>query len=398
MIVTINKFMLIVLAGMVGVIAGCGGGNTVDTPVTTRVAGTASKGIIFPGVVKIFAVDAAGNTATIPLHSGATDSKGQFDIDIGAYSGSVIIEVTGTYTDEATAPAQVVIDSTRPMRAAIDAASTSIPKRIAVTPLTDLAYSLALAGGPLTRQNIVAANAHVAEIFKISDITAIEPVQPNAAVLGTASIEQQGYTLALATISQMANNSNPGVPAAFSQIATLLISFLQDMSASAAAGLDPMRTAAFASALGTITSPTGTLPGFGNASATLSNVGSGTLRLTLTSGTPQGSLIGGVSGTIIFPAGTYIRNNPANGSVLSSLFNATGAGASSSSLATAFFSSSSLNFGVLIPSGFAGGDFATILVDVISGTPTSKSFTLGIGNLKVIDVNGTTLNVPISLK
>lgn len=396
MIVAFKKIMLIALAGMMGVIAGCGGGgNTIDTPVSTRVAGTASKGIIFPGVVKVFAVDAVGNTATTPLQSGATDSKGQFDIDIGAYSGAVIIEVTGTYTDEANAPAQVVIDSTRPMRAAIDAVSALIPKRIAVTPLTDLAYSLALAGGPLTRLNIGAANAHVAEIFKISDITAIEPVQPNAAVLGSASIEQQVYTLALATISQMANNSNPGVPAAFSQIATLLISFLQDMSLSAAAGLDPMRTAAFASALGTITSPTGTLPGFGNAVATLSNVGSGTFRLTLTSGTvPQGSLIGGVSGSIIFPAGTYIRNNPPDGSVLSSLFNATGTGVSS--LATAFYSSNSLNFGVLMPSGFAGGDFATILIDVISGTPTSTSFTLG--NLKVIDVNGTTMNVPILLK
>src|SRR5512133_1883666 len=119
MIDTMKKAVLVILAGMLATLAGCGGGGSTP-PASTTVAGTASKGIIYPGSVSIYAVDGAGKKAATPLKTVPTDTNGQFNADIGVYSGPIVIEAIGTYTDEATA-AKVVIDSARPMRAAIDA-------------------------------------------------------------------------------------------------------------------------------------------------------------------------------------------------------------------------------------------------------------------------------------
>jgi hypothetical protein len=119
------------------------------------------------------------------------------------------------------------------------------------------------------------------------------------------------------------------------------------------------------------------------------------IKLTLSTGdTPNGVLIGGIQGTITLPTGSNVRVDPSNGDVLAGQFSLIGNAAAS--LSTTSFVAPAFTFGIINASGFSSGDLATLSVDVSSGSPTAASFFLG--NLKVIDVNGATLNISVSIK
>ena len=378
----VMKTVLAVLAiSILSLSGGCGGSSTITT-----VSGTASKGLLYPGSVNIFAVDAAGAKATSPLATVATDSSGKFSANIGTYSGTIVLEATGTYTDEAKG-ISVVIDSARPMKAAVGDISSGVARTVAVTPLTDLACSLA---GTLTAANITAANARISSLFKIADITTVEPVQPSAAVMLQASPGQQTYTLALATISQMAKAANPSAAAAFSQIASILTAIKADLDLSTTAGMGTVNKNAFNAALNVVTS--GSLSGFSTAAANLGAAGTRTLSLTLaTSGVPSGKLVGAVQASITLPAGASLRFDPVVSglypSVLSSLFVLNG----NIGMLQNGVNGQVMTFGIT-SSGFAGGDFATLVVDISSGTPTAADFVLS--GITILDNSNNPATIP----
>ena len=391
MLKVVKNLIVVAVAGMAGLMAGCGGGG--DTGATV-LNGTASKGIIYPGTVSIYAVN-SGEKSSTALITVQTDQNGKFTADLGQYSGAIVIEASGKYTDEASA-ATVTIDAANPLRAVInDARGATGRKRCAVTPLTDLAYSL-MAGAPLTNENIGTMNKRVADIFKITDITGTEPVRPDAAVLGASGVseEQRVYTIALATLSQMAKNANGGKPATFAQIKDILGSFKNDLAAAPNVGLVPANTSAFTNALATVTAPTSTLGGFAAVSSALQAVSRSEIRLTLATGTvPTGTLIGGIQGTITLPEGASIRTEGVPETVLSGQFIAP------KSLALAGYKAATrtVNYGLVYGSGFSGGDFATLLIDVQIGVPvTASDFTLSGSN--VIDTALRTMNIPIIAK
>lgn len=116
-----------------------------------------------------------------------------------------------------------------------------------------------------------------------------------------------------------------------------------------------------------------------------------TLTLTLaTSGVQNGVFIGGIQGKITLPAGTTIRLDPTQtGSVLPGLFTLTG-NAATSQLNVNTFVAPVFAFGILNTNGFTGGDFATLVVDVLSGAPAVADFT--ISNPSVIDTSSNTIN------
>src|SRR6185369_6066946 len=107
---------LTLLACFVGMLSGCGGGGggaggtvgggpTVPTVVTTKVAGTASKGLVKDGIVKFYAVTDGVKSPTPLVTNPAivqTGQDGKFSADLEHNSGPVVIEVSGKYTDEAT--------------------------------------------------------------------------------------------------------------------------------------------------------------------------------------------------------------------------------------------------------------------------------------------------------
>lgn len=119
-----------------------------------------------------------------------------------------------------------------------------------------------------------------------------------------------------------------------------------------------------------------------------------TLTLSASGTLPTGTQIGGIKGTIAFPAGTSMRTDPAkNGEILSGLMNTTGSAASS--LAVGKYASSSLTFAITNGNGFSTGDFATVLADVESGVPTAANFS--ITNVTVIDTNEVDISSLVSV-
>src|SRR6185369_6216943 len=69
-----SRIIIMVFTGMLGIMAGCGvdnGGGDVVTDATI-VTGTASKGILYPGTISIFAVY-SGVKSSAPLKTVQTD-------------------------------------------------------------------------------------------------------------------------------------------------------------------------------------------------------------------------------------------------------------------------------------------------------------------------------------
>ena len=339
-------------------LTGCGGGGSA----TTTVSGVASKGLIKNGVnnVKIYAVDATGAKGAL-LATASTGDKGDYAANLGNYKGSVLVEASGAYTDEATG-LTVTIAADKPLRAALYAAGTATA---AVTPLTELAVRKAQAAGALTGANIEAANAAVSTLFNV-DVVATRPVAPEAAALSDADAAQKKYTLALAALSQMANSNS--ADAVFS----VIDSFETDIQANSALTTTATQ---FVKALNDFT-----VNGNNNTGVTAStlpveliNVGARTAVVTLgISGTT--ATVYGVDVVVDLPSGVTVAAD-ANGAVAAPIITATGAAAGS--YASAKYTPASgavpgkLHIAVASGSGFAPGAFVTVACSVAEGaTPT----------------------------
>ncbi|TGU70231.1 hypothetical protein E4633_18705 [Geomonas terrae] len=195
------------VAALLMLTAACGGGGGGSK--STTVTGVAAAGVIKGGTVKVFAPYSSATEAD-KKQIGATATTdattGRYTVNLGSYTGPVIVEVFGSYTDEATNQT-ATIPSTAPLRAM--AVTTSGTVDIAVTPLTELAarQAVTLSGGPgkkVTAANIGTANAQVSDLFKVKDIIATQPLDAGAPLAGTA--DQKNYTLVLAALSQVGND------------------------------------------------------------------------------------------------------------------------------------------------------------------------------------------------
>lgn len=370
----IHRLIPALFAVSVALVSGCGGGGGGGggTPpvASTAVKGTASKGIIYPGTVKLYAVDANGVKGSAPLKTVSTNSDGTYTADLGSYSGALIVEVSGTYTDEAWKQ-PVTIDPATPLHAVVDAVNntTTNNRPIAVTPLTELAYSMMTS---FTTAQISAVNKQVSDLFKVDDIIAVEPVAPASAAMGASgvTVSQQAYTLVLAAISQMAMDANANgsaTSASFSQIAALLNSFKQDITSPDACLLTKNITA-FSAALATIESEP-ELSGFTEAGYKLADVGSISAKLTLrVTNVPTGVQLGSLKVTLSLPTGVSIRTGT-SGQVVPGLITPAGAAAGGTALVTGYYqaASNSLVISLVSTAGFGAGDCATVTFDVTNG-------------------------------
>ncbi len=174
-----------------------GGGDTAKT-----ISGVASKGPISGGTVTVYSLNPDGSKGN-SLGSGTTKSGGAYSVDIGTYTGDVLIEVTGgTYTDEATG-------STQPnpgLRAALAGVTGNVS--VAVTPLTEIAVQYAeTLSGTLTKANIEKANSLVSAIVGI-DIINTMPGDVTSQSSSTAKEEEKTYGLMLASFSQMVTDGS----------------------------------------------------------------------------------------------------------------------------------------------------------------------------------------------
>ena len=204
---------LTLLIGSMSLLYGCGGGgSSATTPGGTTgangmISGKAVKGPISGGTVTAYAI--TNGTMGMQLASGTTDSQGHFNISIGDYAGSIMLQMGGgAYVDEATgvtvsmAPGDV-------MTAVLTTLSTgSTVTGIQITPLTSMAQTMAnnMAGGMMDA-NIAAANTAIGTYFIVNDILHTPPMNPLVSgSSGTATQDMKNYGMAIAAMSQSAKD------------------------------------------------------------------------------------------------------------------------------------------------------------------------------------------------
>jgi hypothetical protein len=123
--------------------------------------------------------------------------------------------------------------------------------------------------------------------------------------------------------------------------------------------------------------------GGGDNTAAVDTTAASEIKLTLSVATaPAGSLVGGVEGKITLPEGCSVLTTDATAgqtvqATADGVFSASGNAASSIAAAAFTKATRTVKFGVVNSSGFSGGDFATLLVQVPAGASVNAAnFTL----------------------
>lgn len=204
------KMLIPVLASGI-LLTACGGGgggltlSDVGSGGTGFISGNVTAGPVSGANVVAYAVMAGQMGAQIG--NVTTDNSGNFNMNVGAYAGSVMLQVNGgSYTDEATGLVMPLAagDVMTAMMPAIAAGSNNAG--IQITPLTAMAQAMArhMSGG-MTDTNIVAANLAIGNQFSVSDVLHIKPMNPLVSGSGaSASQDAQNYGMTLAAMSKYA--------------------------------------------------------------------------------------------------------------------------------------------------------------------------------------------------
>ena len=180
------------------------------------VSGSVFNGAMGNATVMAYAV--SNGAIGAQLASGTTNSMGGFSLSLGAYSGSVMIKMSGgSYNNLATDTTMSMLGGDGMTAVIPTIASGATVTGIQVTPLTSMAQARAQAmAGGMIDANITAANTAVGSYFMVSDIIYTQPM--NAAVSGsgaTATTDAKNYGAAIAAMSQYAATIGLTDPAAF---------------------------------------------------------------------------------------------------------------------------------------------------------------------------------------
>ncbi len=201
----LRKLWLALLAGIFLVGCGSGGGGSTGPEatqepviVTKSVSGIASKGPIDSGKVAVYAVDENGTIGN-SLGEALTTAEGTYSINIGTYTGNILVQVTGgTYTDEATGDNGIPNPG---LKAAVAGVSADVS--VAITPLTEIAVQYT--GGTLTKARIDDANSLLSTMAGVDIITTM-PANVISSIAATATEAEKTYGLMLASLSQLAQD------------------------------------------------------------------------------------------------------------------------------------------------------------------------------------------------
>ena len=194
-------------------LAACGGGGSGSggtsspppPPVSGIVSGTAVKGPVTGATVTAYAI----NIGTIgdKIVSASTDAQGNFSLSMGAYTGPVMLQMSGgTYSDEASGNSMTMMSGDVMTAVLPTMAAGATVSGIQVTPLTSMAQTMAqhLAGG-MTDANIGTANTAVDHYFMVTDILHNAPMNPLVSGSGSAATQDTiNYGMSLAAMSQLA--------------------------------------------------------------------------------------------------------------------------------------------------------------------------------------------------
>ncbi len=363
---------------------GCGGGGGATPP--TIISGVASKGPFISGSpVKVFAVDQATGTKGAQLGTGVvSDSLGTYSVDIGIYAGPIVIEVSGTYKDEANPAQPGQVDVTTPLRAVISNA-VSGTNVVMVTPLTELAVREM--NNTYVKANIDAKNAEIATIFKLDNIITTKPVDAtDATAIAAATTAQKNYSLVLAAVSQMVTNS-----------ATNLDTTLTGMSTDIAGDVMADRSiAGFKTALFDFVTSANNKTGITDTATATVNIGSfklAHLKIS-TEGLAADAKIGGIDFTFNLPAGVTLPKDALTNEVSSGpiVISGVAAAVGTTNVSLATLNQQALRTMVANAQGFGGGEFVDISCTIPAGnTAVAADFTTAVAAAThtITDLTGT---------
>jgi hypothetical protein len=189
------------LAGSSGRLPGAGGAAS---PQGTM-SGTAVMGAMSAGTATAYSV--ASGTMGPMIGTSTVDASGHFSIPLGAYAGTVMLQVTGgTFVDPANGT-PMTMQSGDVMTSCVPSVTAgSTTSGVQVTPLTSMAQMMAeyMSGG-MTAANAGAANTAVGNYFMAGDILMTSPMDPS--MMGSASgatQAQKNYGMSIAAMSEYA--------------------------------------------------------------------------------------------------------------------------------------------------------------------------------------------------
>ena len=386
-----------ILIGMIFSVAlitlsGCGGGgsSTPAPPVIppgtpTVVSGTPFKGRFDAGAsVKIFGVDASGLKEATPRATTQTDTFGKYGpVTLsGLYTGPIVVEVIGTYADEATGAKVIMLPAGPPLRAVISDAKGDV--QVNVTPLTELA---AKAIGPVlnNKTTIDTINTSIATLFNVGDITKTNPVDATTAASATATAAEKDQALVLAAFSQLVkNNSGKTLDQVLVDMATTITVSQTGSVEMAQESRTSFKTALF----DFITDPTKNKTGValsGTGTANISTLKIAHLKISTGGALPVNTKIGGIDFTFDLPAGVILTTVPASANLVTSgLIVASGVASevvgdiTSRAMPIATLNGQTLRTIIANSLGFGLGEFVNISCTVQAGTLTAAQITTAI--------------------
>lgn len=414
-----SKIKVMTVAVSVALLSACGGGAG-GGYTGTVVNGQAQAGVFTIGqaVFKGYSGADLNKEYTLKTVTFAAADRGKFSANLGRYSGPLKIEVSGSYTDEATGK-QVTVSPNRPLRSALPSTSVTNGITLPVTPLTDISVTMAGANGVLSDSSVTACNAAVSYIFGF-DIIKIVPVAADATALAAVSdAKVRMYTAALVTISQYVANYTVSA-STVSGTTTANVSS-GDLSAALPNALDQISSGVTVSGTGTTSTasimdatvaftlkraltdaasnpqlPAGVAAALTTAATTVTNAISANtdsavksvlpLKFRVSGTLPANTAIGSIHFAMNVPQ-TVTLNTAADGALAAGTATATGTGFGSG--VEGKVANNVLSLSIASVKGFGTGIFATLYYTAPSAiTIATDTFT----SLKITDLNGVSIS------
>ena len=186
---------------------GCGGGGGTTVALDGVIGGTGIKGPVANATVNAYAIT-NGQMGT-QIGTATTDASGNFNLSIGTYAGSVMLQLRGgTYTDEATGNTMPMASGDVMSCLVTGVSAGATVDGIQLTPLTSMAQTMAQSmSGGMTDANISAANTAVGQLYAVNDIVHTRPINPLASGSGAnANQNAVNYGMVLAAMSEYAHS------------------------------------------------------------------------------------------------------------------------------------------------------------------------------------------------
>ncbi|MCR4316466.1 MAG: Ig-like domain-containing protein [Planctomycetes bacterium] len=198
-----NLISIFVLFALFSAIS-CGAGGSSGAALENVVRGYVIKGPVRGAIVRIYRVDPEMHTIGAEIANATTDDEGHFRAELNQSSDLIFIRVTsGQYESETTGQAVSLGAGDE-----LTLCARKSSREIAITPLTHFAAFLAgRKNGGYTVDNVLTANAEIANYFGLADIVTTVPIDPTALDSGvSAEYDSVAYGLILAGFDKLAES------------------------------------------------------------------------------------------------------------------------------------------------------------------------------------------------